>query len=562
MKLSNSFFYTIRDDIKDEDSISGKYLVKSGMVKKTASGIYMFMPLGLRVKQKIENIIRDEMNKADANEVSMPMLIAGEIYEKSGRRNAFGNDMFSMKDRYDRDYVLGPTHEELFVMAAKEMVKSYKDMPLNLYQIGNKYRDETRPRYGLIRTREFTMKDAYSFDIDSEHTEITYNKMAKAYNNMFNRMGIDYRVVKADTGAMGGKLSEEYQAVTEIGEDVLVLCDKCDFASNIEIAEVKGKTFGDEDNLKMGLVSTPGAHTINDIVDMLNISIDKTVKTLVCNVDGEVVFALVKGNRELNDTKLRKLLGAKEVLMATEEELKTVTDASFGSLGPVGVKAKIVIDNEVKTMHNFVVGANKTDYHYINVNLSDFEVFTSGDIINIEEGDICPCCGGNIYFKKGIEVGNIFNLGTKYSESLGLYYLDENNKQVPVDMGCYGIGTARCMSAIIEQNNDDKGIVWPISVAPYTVGIVLIDSKNEGMNEAANNLYNKLNDLGIDTLLDDRNERAGVKFNDMDLIGLPIRITVGKKINDGMVELKTRDGKIDEDVSLDDVINKISELIK
>ncbi|MCI9585117.1 MAG: proline--tRNA ligase, partial [Bacilli bacterium] len=391
MKLSNSFFYTIRDDIKDEDSISGKYLVKSGMVKKTASGIYMFMPLGLRVKQKIENIIRDEMNKADANEVSMPMLIAGEIYEKSGRRNAFGNDMFSMKDRYDRDYVLGPTHEELFVMAAKEMVKSYKDMPLNLYQIGNKYRDETRPRYGLIRTREFTMKDAYSFDIDSEHTEITYNKMAKAYNNMFNRMGIDYRVVKADTGAMGGKLSEEYQAVTEIGEDVLVLCDKCDFASNIEIAEVKGKTFGDEDNLKMELVSTPGAHTINDIVDMLNISIDKTVKTLVCNVDGEVVFALVKGNRELNDTKLRKLLGAKEVLMATEEELKTVTDASFGSLGPVGVKAKIVIDNEVKTMHNFVVGANKTDHHYINVNLSDFEVFASGDIINIEEGDICPC---------------------------------------------------------------------------------------------------------------------------------------------------------------------------
>lgn len=562
MKLSNSFFYTIRDDIKDEDSISGKYLVKSGMVKKTASGIYMFMPLGLRVKQKIENIIRDEMNKADANEVSMPMLIAGEIYEKSGRRNAFGNDMFSMKDRYDRDYVLGPTHEELFVMAAKEMVKSYKDMPLNLYQIGNKYRDETRPRYGLIRTREFTMKDAYSFDIDSEHTEITYNKMAKAYNNMFNRMGIDYRVVKADTGAMGGKLSEEYQAVTEIGEDVLVLCDKCDFASNIEIAEVKGKTFGDEDNLKMGLVSTPGAHTINDIVDMLNISIDKTVKTLVCNVDGEVVFALVKGNRELNDTKLRKLLGAKEVLMATEEELKTVTDASFGSLGPVGVKAKIVIDNEVKTMHNFVVGANKTDYHYINVNLSDFEVFTSGDIINIEEGDICPCCGGNIYFKKGIEVGNIFNLGTKYSESLGLYYLDENNKQVPVDMGCYGIGTARCMSAIIEQNNDDKGIVWPISVAPYTVGIVLIDSKNEGMNEAANNLYNKLNDLGIDTLLDDRNERAGVKFNDMDLIGLPIRITVGKKINDGMVELKTRDGKIDETVLLENIIDRVNSIIK
>ena len=561
MKLKSSFFYTVRDDIKDEDSTSGNLLVRSGMVKKTSSGIYMFLPLGLKVKQNVENIIRDEMNKAGANEVTMPLLIAGEIFEKSGRRHAFGNDMFSLQDRYERDYILGPTHEELFVMAAKEKIKSYRDMPFNLYQIGNKYRDEARPRYGLIRTREFTMKDAYSFDIDEAHTDIAYAKMAKAYNNIFDRMDIDYRVVKADTGAMGGLLSEEYQAVSEIGEDVLVLCDKCNFSSNIEIAEVKGQAFEKEEEKNMELVHTPGAHTINDIVEMLNISIDKTVKTLVCNVDGEIVFALVKGNRELNDTKLRKLLNAKEVEMATEEELQTVTDASFGSLGPLNIKAKIVIDNEVSTMSNFVVGANKTDYHYINVNVKDFEIYTTGDIINIEEGDTCPNCGGNIYFKKGIEIGNIFKLGTKYSESLGLYYLDENNEQKPVDMGCYGIGTARCVAAVVEQHNDEKGIIWPLEIAPFKVGIVLINSKDETMNKIANKIYDELNNQGIDTLLDDREERPGVKFNDMDLIGLPIKITIGKKASEGIVELKTRDGKIDIECSIDDIYHKIKEII-
>ncbi len=562
MKLSNSFFYTIRDDIKDEEVISGTLLVKSGMIKKTSSGIYMFMPLGLRVKQKIEDIIRDEMNKAGASEVSMPQLIAGEIFEKSGRRNAFGDSMFSLKDRYNRDYILGPTHEELFVMAAKEKIKSYKDMPFNIYQIGDKYRDEARPRYGLIRTREFTMKDAYSFDIDEEHTEITYKKMAKAYNKMFDRMGINYRVVKADTGAMGGKLSEEYQAVTEIGEDVLVLCDKCDFSSNLEVASVKGRTFEKEPLKEKELVHTPGAKTIEDIINLLKVDINKTVKTLVYNVDGEIIMALVNGSRELNETKLRKLLGAKEIKMATEDELKTITDASFGSLGPVNIKAKIVIDNEVTTMCNFVTGANKTDYHYINVNIKDFDVYNVGDIINIEQGDICPKCGGKIYFKKGIEIGNIFDLGTKYSESLGLYYLDEHNKQKPVDMGCYGIGTARCMAAIIEQNHDDYGIIWPLSVAPYKVGIVLADFKDEKMNDFANELYDKLNNLGIDTLLDDRKERIGVKFNDMDLIGLPIRITIGKKFAEGLIEIKTRNGKINETVSIDEVIERIKNIIR
>lgn len=557
MKLKNSFFYTIREDIKDEESISGNLLVRSGMIKKTASGIYMFLPMGLRVKQKVEDIIRDEMNKAGANEVMMPQLIAGEIFEKSGRRNAFGDDMFSLNDRYGRDYILGPTHEELFVMAAKEKIKSYRDMPFNIYQIGNKYRDEARPRYGLIRTREFTMKDAYSFDIDEEHTDISYENMAIAYNNIFDRMGIDYRVVKADTGAMGGKLSEEYQAVTEIGEDVLVLCDKCDFASNIEIAQVKGKTFEKEEAKEMELIHTPNMKTIDDIVEFLNVSEDKTVKTLVCNVDGEIVFALVRGNRELNDTKLRKLLGAKEVTMATDEELMRVTDASFGSLGPIGVDAKIVIDNELSTMCNFVVGANKTDYHYINVNLKDFDVYMMGDIINIEEGDKCPKCGGKIYFKKGIEVGNIFKLGTKYSEALGLYYLDENNEQKPVDMGCYGIGTARCLASVVEQHHDENGLIWPISIAPYTVSIVLLSDDLS----LADKIYDELNKEGIDTLLDDRAERAGVKFKDMDLIGIPIRITVGRKASDGIVEIKTRDGKVNKEIDVSEIINEVKGII-
>lgn len=562
MKLSTSFFYTSRDEVKDEDSISGKLLVKSGMIKKTASGIYMFMPLGLRVKQKVEDIIRDEMNKAGAQEVTMPQLIAGEIFEKSGRRNAFGDDMFSLKDRYQRDYILGPTHEELFAIAAKEKIKSYRDMPFNLYQIGNKYRDEARPRYGLIRTREFTMKDAYSFDIDEEHTKISYNKMKEAYNNIFDRLNLDYRIVKADTGAMGGRISEEYQAVTEIGEDTLVLCDKCNFSSNIEIAEVKGKTFEKEEEKEMKLIHTPNIKSIDDITKFLNISEDKAVKTLVCKADGELILALVRGNRELNDTKLRKLLNVKEVTMATEEELKTITDAHFGSLGPINIDAKIIIDKELETMTNFTVGANKTDYHFINVNLKDFEIYKIGDIINIEEGDKCPHCDGHIYFKKGIEVGNIFSLGTKYSEKLGLYYLDENNKQKPVDMGCYGIGTARCIAAVVEQHSDEKGIIWPMEIAPYKVGIITINPKDEKQLNESLKLYEKLNKKNIDTLLDDRKERPGVKFNDMDLIGLPIKITIGKKIEENIVEIKTRDGKIEENVSLEEIIPKIENIIK
>ena len=561
MKLSNSFFYTIRDDIKDEDSLSGNLLVRSGMVKKEASGVYMFMPMGLRVKKKIENIIREEMDKAGANEVLMPALIPSDIFHKSHRYDSFGSDMFKLNDRNNREFCLGPTHEELFVMAAAEKIKSYRDMPFNIYQIQDKFRDEARPRFGLIRTREFTMKDAYSFDTDSEAGEVSYQKMVKAYKNSFDRMGIDYRIVRADTGVMGGDLSEEFQAVTDIGEDVLVMCDSCDFGSNIEVAPVKALEFNKEEVKKMELISTPGVKTIEDIVSFLNIDIKKTVKTLVYNVDGEIIFVLVNGNRDLNDTKLRKLLNASSVQLATEEELKTVTSASFGSLGPIGVNTKIVIDNEVLNMSNFVCGANRDGYHYINVNLSDFEVYMQGDIVNIREGDACPHCSGSIYFKKGIEIGNTFKLGTKYSLALNLNYLDKENNLKPVYMGCYGIGVARCMAAIAEQKADEKGLVWPVSVAPFVLGIVIININDELQSSIANNLYEAFNKEGIDVLLDDRDERAGVKFKDMELLGIPYRITVGKKASEGILELKSRDGKIDTEISKDDIIKEIKKYV-
>ena len=561
MKLSNSFFYTIRDDIKDEDSLSGNLLVRSGMVKKEASGVYMFMPMGLRVKRKIENIIREEMDKAGANEVLMPALIPSDIFHKSHRYDSFGSDMFKLDDRNDREFCLGPTHEELFVMAASEKIKSYRDMPFNIYQIQDKFRDEARPRFGLIRTREFTMKDAYSFDIDSEAGEVSYQKMVEAYKNSFDRMGIDYRIVRADTGVMGGDLSEEFQAVTDIGEDVLVMCDKCSFGSNIEVAQVKARKFEKEENQELELIETKGVKSIEDVCNFLSIPASKTVKTLVYKADDEIIFALINGDRELNETKLRKLLNVSEVLMASEEDLKMVTSASFGSLGPIGVNVKIVIDNEVANMINFVCGANKDGYHYKNVNLSDFEVYMQGDIVNICEGDVCPCCDGHIYFKKGIEIGNTFKLGTKYSLALGLNYLDKENKLKPVYMGCYGIGVARCMAAIAEQKADEKGLVWPVSVAPFTVCITVINAKDEKQMCVANDLYDEFNKEGIDVLFDDRDERAGVKFKDMELLGVPYRVTIGRKAIDGILELKSRDGKIDTEISKDDIIKEIKKYV-
>ena len=560
MKLKNSFFYTLRENVKDEDSISGNLLVRSGMIKKSSSGIYMFMPLGLRVLNKIENIIRDEMNKSGATEVVMPSLVHREVYEKSGRTKLFGSSVFTLEDRFDKPYVLGPTHEELFVVAAKEKIKSYKDMPFNIYQIQNKFRDEPRPRYGLIRVREFKMKDAYSFDKDYEGLDNSYYKMYNAYKNMFDRMGIEYKIVKADTGVMGGLLSEEFQAIAPIGEDSLIVCDKCDYSSNIEVAECVYDEVILEDKKELEKVHTPGTKTIEEVSEFLNLPASKLLKSVVVNADGEIILCLLRGDRELNDVKLSKLIGANSIEMATPEEVDKVTTQGF--IGPIGINIRVVVDSEITTMANFVTGANVEDYHYINTNLSDFKYDLMGDIRLISEDDKCPKCGGNLKTVKGIEIGNTFKLGTKYSECLNLNYLDENNKLNPVVMGCYGIGIGRCMAAIAEQNNDEKGLIWPMDIAPFKVSIITINNKDESQVEFANKLYDELNNLGIDTLLDDRDERAGVKFNDMDLIGIPVRIVVGKGLIDNKVEVKLRKDTESKDISVDEVIDYIKDITK
>lgn len=557
MKLSKSYFFTLREDVKDEDSKSGNLLVRSGMIKKVSSGIYMFLPLGLRVLDKIRYIVKDEMDKAGAQELLMPSLIPREVYDTSGRTEAFGNDMFNLNDRYEKPYVLGPTHEELFTIAAKSMVQSYKDLHFTLYQQADKFRDETRPRFGLIRVREFIMKDAYSFDKDEAGLDESYAVMKNAYNNIYDRLGLEYRIVKADTGAMGGTLSEEYQAVTDIGEDTLVLCDKCDYAVNMEVA---GNTIipSEEEEKKMEMVETPHQETIEDVCNYLKLDVKKSVKALLMNVSGELVAFFVRGDRSLNENKVCKLFGVSEFGFAGDE-LISKSNAVPGYTGPVDLNCKVVVDKEVLTMKNFCCGANKEGYHYINANVSDIKYDMVEDISNVVEGDTCPCCSGKLYFKKGIEVGNLFKLGTKYAEKLGLTYLDENNKECVVTMGSYGIGVGRIMAAIVEQNNDDNGIIFPEEIAPYKASIIIVNMKDEVQVRVANELYDKLTSLGVEVMLDDRDLRAGVKFKDTDLIGIPYRIVVGKGAVAGMVEYKKRTDNESINLSVDEVVEKLND---
>ncbi|MEG0329006.1 MAG: proline--tRNA ligase [Longicatena sp.] len=563
MKLSNSYFYTIRENAKDEDSTSGNLLVRSGMIKKTSSGIYMIMPMGKRVLKKIEDIVRDEMDKSGAQELLMPALIPEEIYEKSGRRAAFGSNMFALKDRYQKNYVLGPTHEELFTMAAMMKGSSYKDFPFNLYQIQTKFRDETRPRYGLIRVREFLMKDAYSFDVDENSLHTSYMKMFHAYERIMKRCDLTYKIVQADSGAMGGSLSEEFQALSAIGEDVVVSCDACDFSSNLEITEVVDTSSAClDEELSNELVETRNAKTIEDVANFFHKSANDFVKTLLYNVDGKIVAFLLKGNRELNETKALKLLKANEMELASFEEVERVSHAKVGFAGPIGLDCPIYMDREITHMKNFIVGANKTDYHVINVNLKDFKVEAIEDLAQVHDGDICPKCGKPLSFAKGIEVGNTFKLGTKYAESLGLEYLDANNTLHLVQMGCYGFGLERCMASIVEQHNDEAGIVWPMEVAPYQVALVIVSLKDEEQVRVANELYETLKSKGIDVILDDRNERVGVKFKDMELIGIPYRITIGRGISEGNVEFRERNASENENVKVDEIVEYVLNKLK
>ena len=557
MKLKSNYFYTIREDVKDEEAISGKLLVRSGMIKKSSAGVYMYLPIGYKVLKNIESIIREELNKEGLLELSMPTLIPREIYAQTGRTDSFGSSVFSLKDRFNRDYILGPTHEELFTIASLSCIKSYKDMPYTLYQFQTKFRDEPRPRYGLIRVREFVMKDAYSFDKDLEGLDKSYEKVFNAYKRIFDRIGINYKIVRADTGVMGGLLSEEFQALTEIGEDTLVLCDKCDFASNIEVTKHIVNENDNKEEKNIELIETKNKETIEDVCNFLNIDIQDSVKALLMNVDGSLVIFFVRGDRELNEVKALKVLNAKEISFANDELIAT-SNAVPGYTGPINLNAKVVIDEEVLKMKNFCCGANKEGYHYINANVKDINYDIVADIVNVKEGDICPNCGGRLYFKKGIEIGNTFKLGTKYSEALGLNYSDEFNNLKPVVMGSYGIGLGRCMAAVVEQHNDDKGIIWPDAIAPFKTSIVIVNTKDEIQNTVANDLYDELMKNNIDTILDDRNERLGVKLNDMDLIGVPYRIVVGKRASEGIIELKRRDS----DENLEIKVSKILEYIK
>lgn len=551
MRLSKSYFLTKKENLKDDECVSSNLLVRAGMIKKVGSGIYAFLPMGLRVFRKIENVVREEMNNIGSQELVMPSLLPEDYYIDSGRRSVFGDDMFSLKDRVGRDYVLGPTHEELFVEVCRDMIKSYKDMPISLYQMANKYRDEPRSRYGLIRTREFVMKDAYTFDKDLEGLDESYKLMFDAYKKIFDRIGIDYRIVRASTGAMGGLLSEEFQAITDIGEDIVVTCDNCGFSTNIEICDVRGECEkSNEETKEKELLYTPNCGTINDLYEKFGIDSKKTCKTMIYKVDDKFYAFMVRGDREVNEYKISRLLNAVSVEMATAEEDEKITGANVGFAGPIDLSIPVIIDNEVLCMKNFLVGANKSDYHYINTNLNDFKYEQVADIRNVCEDDKCPECGHDLSFRHGIEVGNTFKLGTKYSESMGLYFADENNKLKPVLMGCYGIGVARIMAAVVEQNHDEDGIIFPEIIAPYNLAIVVVNSKDETQMKVANELYEKYKKDGIEVILDDRDVRAGVKFKDMDLIGIPKRIVVGKKASEGIVELKYRNSSDVEEINI------------
>ena len=557
MKLKNAYFYTLREDARDEDSISGNLLVKAGYIKKTSAGVYMMLPLGLKVQNRIEDIIRKHMNEAGAQEVKMPALIAAEYYEESGRMKGFGPSIFKLKDRNNKDMVLGPTHEELFAYAAKSHIRSYKNMPFNLYQFQTKYRDEPRARFGLVRVKEFVMKDAYSFDADEKGLDESYRKMFEAYKKSFDEMGINYRIVKADTGVMGGLLSEEFQAIAPLGEDTLVYCDDCGYSSNLEVGKVvrTARRYKEEPKEKQ-LVETPHCETIEEVAEYLKLDMKDTIKALLMNVDGKFVVFFINGERELNESKVLKLLNASEIGFA-DDELIATSNAVPGYCGPIGLDCKVVIDEEVLEIRNFCCGANKKGYHYINAHPQDIRYDIVGDITNTKEGDLCPVCGKPLKFTKGIEIGNTFKLGTKYSKAMGLQYADVENKLQDVWMGSYGIGLGRTMAAIVEQSHDDKGIIWPENIAPYKAIILIMSTKDETQCQIANDLYEKLESAGIECILDDRDERPGVKFNDSDLIVIPYRITVGKKAAEGILEFKKRDSEAAEEISIEEAINRL-----
>ena len=560
MRMSRMLMPTLKEVPSDAEITSHQLMLRAGMIRKMASGIYNQLPMGIRVFRKVEDIIREEMNAKGAQEISCALLVPAELWQESGRWDVMGPEMFRLKDRNGRDYCLGPTHEETFTHIVRNEITSYKQLPLNLYQIETKFRDERRPRFGVMRTRNFTMKDAYSFDADHEGLDNSYDDMFDAYTRIFARCELDNSPVQADSGAMGGSASAEFMVKSEVGEDEIVFCSGCDYAANIEKATSVNHEASTEEMKEMSEIETPNVHTIEELQEFFKMDAGQFAKTLIYYADGKTVAVVVRGDRDVNETKVANAIGgAVEFELASEDTIKAVTGAEVGFAGPIGIKADyLFIDQEVVDQRNVIVGANKTGYHIQNANFGrDFEGQV-GDFRNVQEGDKCPKCGQPLEIMRGVEVGHIFKLGTKYSESMGATFLDQNGKSQPIIMGCYGIGVERTVAAVIEQHHDENGIIWPLAIAPYHVVVVPVNVKKEEHLENAEKIYKELEAAGVEVLLDDRNERAGFKFKDSDLLGIPMRITVGKDIVDGKVEFKLRKEADKEIISVDEVLDRVT----
>lgn len=542
MKQSKMFIPTLREVPNDADSKSHQLLLKAGMIKQVASGVYSYLPIAKRVLNKIEAIVREEMEAIDGVEILMPALQPSELWSESGRWQSYGAELMRMTDRHGREFALGPTHEEIITSLVRDELKSYKKLPVTLFQIQNKFRDEKRPRFGLLRGREFIMKDAYSFHATEESLDETYQDMYDAYSRIFSRVNLKFRPVIADSGAIGGSHTHEFMALAEIGEDTICYTDESDYAANIEKAEVKYVSNIEHTEEKaLDKVYTPGVKTAQQLADLLGKRLDEIVKSMIVKVDEQFIMFLIRGHHELNDVKVKSYFGTETVEMATDEEIQAILGATPGSLGPVGVeKIEIYADNSVQDLNNLAVGANETDYHYVNANLGrDFNVKAFDDFRFILEGEMAADGSGPIKFAEGIEVGQVFKLGTKYSESMNATFLNDQGRAEPMIMGCYGIGVSRTLSAVIEQHHDDKGIIWPTSITPFEIHIITANAKQDTQRELADQLYDAYK-RDYEVLYDDRNERAGVKFNDADLIGVPVRIVVGKQAADEIVEVKNR----------------------
>ncbi|MFW5787514.1 MAG: proline--tRNA ligase [Halanaerobiales bacterium] len=563
MKMSNLYSPTLKETPAEAEVASHKLMLRAGMLRKLSAGVYCYLPLAYRVIKKIEKITREAMDESGAQEVLLPMIQTSDIWKESKRWDKFGPLMVKFRDRKDNEYCLGPTHEEVISDLVRDEVRSYKDLPFNLYQIQTKVRDEIRPRFGLLRTREFIMKDAYSLDRDYEGLDKSYQKMYEAYKKVFDNCGLKTRVVEADTGAMGGKDSQEFMVLADSGEDDIGFCNECDYAANVERAiSYFSKTDKEIKEKEIDKVKTPGVTTIEDLTDFLDMSAENMIKTLAIKADGRPILALLRGEDQLNEIKLRNYLGADEIEAVDEENFSSIFDSIAGFIGPVGIDdVSILADRRIKNIVNGVCGANEKDYHYINVNPErDFKVDSYVDLRTVKQGDKCPHCQGTIEIKSGIEVGHIFKLGTKYSDNMNVSYLDENGEEKPVVMGSYGIGITRLVAAAIEQNHDEDGIIWPKEIAPYHVHILPLGQDEKVINQAEI-LYKKLEERDIEVLLDDREERAGVKFNDADLIGIPLRVVIGSRsLEKGVIEVRVRRSGKEYEFSLSNMTESIIEL--